>query len=235
MVNPPQCHLPSYAYDYDELATSNAYTVLTMIIVGLLTITMIIGKKTATTQCDGTSQNWARWRVCSQSERTFHVIHAFVCQHLVRIKLVKTESLFYVRTIGRHFPLLHPAVLVCVWVSMYDIKAMVSSNMSQNKGRTLLFRAPWRRKKVLAKETQIFARESREATRLTVCVCVYLLPGLSSALIKHDHVRSSCHVPFLPQNGTLSNDAVWPAGRPFDASSAHHFATLKLPLNLQEM
>jgi hypothetical protein len=72
------------------------------------------------------------------------------------------------------------------------------------------------RKKLLAKQTQIFARESREAKRLTacVCVCVCLLPILSSDLTKQDHVRSSCQVPFLPPNGTRSNEAVWPASRP---------------------
>ena len=85
-----------------------------------------------------------------------------------------------------------PPLSVCGRVSMYDIQA-TASNMSQNKGRTILFRTPRRREKVLAKETQIFAREAK---RMTACVCVYLLPGLSSALIKHDHVRSSCHVPF---------------------------------------
>lgn len=59
---------------------------------------------------------------------------SFIYQHLMRIKLVNRGSLFYVRTIGRHFPPLHSAVRVCGQVSMYDIQA-VASNMSQNKGR----------------------------------------------------------------------------------------------------
>lgn len=63
---------------------------------------------------------------------------SFIYRHLVRAELVNTGSLFYTRSICRHFPPLHPAMRVCGRPNgtiYYDVQA-VASNMS-HKIRTV--------------------------------------------------------------------------------------------------